>query len=116
MNVLIVDDAEDCAATLEMALAGRGLQVTHVTSAEDALAHIPEVSAIVTDVQLPGMSGIELIARAGGAPVVVVSAAADPGVREEALSAGAAAFFPKPFSPGAVCDAVRELLKERSNA
>ncbi len=117
-TVLIVDDAEDCRVTLEMALQSLdGVDVVCVRSAEEALRlmHSRSVAALISDVQLEGMSGLELLAQIPGIPTIIVSAAASRAVSEDALRAGAAAFFAKPFSPAAVRRKVEQLLKESAD-
>lgn len=118
-TVLIVDDAEESRVTLEMALQSlTGVAVVCVRSAEEALRVLrgDRVAALISDIQLEGMSGLELLAQAPGVPAIVVSAAANPEVSKQALRAGAAAFFAKPFSPAAVCKKVEEILKESADA
>src|SRR4051812_10001773 len=118
-RVLIVDDEVACAATLELALEVLpGVVSMRVLTAEgalEALGRFP-VAAVITDIHLPAMSGLELIQRVHqtrqGVPVVVVSASTDAAVKGDALRAGAAAFFSKPFSPAAVSQKILELLKE----
>ncbi len=74
--------------------------------------------ALITDVNLPSMDGLELVSRirSGGAyadlPIIVVSADTDPRMPARALEAGADAFFPKPYSPAAVRKKVEELIHE----
>ncbi len=121
-TVMIVDDEADCADMLELALeALPGVTAIRVSSAEAALEAMGrlDLAAVISDVQLPAMSGIELITRAhqlkDGVPVVIMSASTDAGVKSEALQAGAAAFFAKPFSPAALCATVQGLLKESKN-
>jgi CheY-like chemotaxis protein len=118
-TVLIVEDEAESAVTLEVALESLpGITTVRVPSAEAALDAFERFmfAAVVSDVQLPAMSGIELIARVHhlcrALPVVIVSASASAGVERDALRAGAAAFFAKPFSPAAVCEKLRQLLKE----
>jgi CheY-like chemotaxis protein len=120
--VLIVDDAEDCIATLDVALQTLpGVVIRSATSAEAALTELEHetVSAVITDLQLPAMSGLELIAsvrkdaRFQNLPIVAVSAAADPAIPQTALQSGANAFFAKPFSPVAVRKKVEELIYAR---
>jgi len=114
-TIVVVDDAEDCGAMLEVALQSvAGFTVTRVRSAEAALKLVADgnVAVLVSDVQLGAMSGLELVRRAMPLPAVVVSAAIDPAIERQALAVGAAAFFSKPFSPEAVCEKVKELLKE----
>jgi CheY-like chemotaxis protein len=118
-TVMIVEDEAETAVTLEVALESLpGVTAVRVQTAEAAIEALRRfaVAAVISDVHLPAMSGIELIARVHqvqrGLPVVIVSASAQVGVEGEALRAGAAAFFSKPFSPAAVCEKVRQLLKE----
>jgi CheY-like chemotaxis protein len=122
LAVLIVDDAEDCIATLDVALQTLpGIVVRSVGTAEAALAVLERetISAVITDLQLPFMNGLELIAfvrkqaNLRSVPIVAVSAAADPAIPKAALELGANAFFPKPFSPGAVRKKLEELIYAR---
>jgi CheY-like chemotaxis protein len=118
-TILVVDDAEDCLITLDLVLETLpGVVVRAAPSAESALAMLEagDVCALVTDVQLPRMSGLELTAhiraqpRWQGLPIVVLSADTNPDTPREALRLGADAYFPKPFSPGAVRKKLEELI------
>jgi CheY-like chemotaxis protein len=118
-TVLVVDDAEDCVATLDLALQTLpGVVVRSAASAEAALSmlELDTVSAVVTDVHLPAMTGLDLIShirnqpRFRNMPIVVVSADPDPSTPGNALGRGANAFFAKPFSPGAVRKKLEELI------
>src|SRR5215471_4431680 len=120
--VLIVDDVEDCIATLDISLQNLpGVVIRPAASAEEAMAILDRetISAVITDLQLPAMNGLELIswirqqARFNGIPIVALSAAADPALPKAALERGANAFFPKPFSPGAVRKKLEELIYAR---
>jgi len=117
--VLIVDDAEQCADTLEVALYGLpGVDVTAALSAEHALEIMvaQSISAVVTDLHLPKMSGFELIRRVRQhpayrqVPILVISGDSDPGTPERLRALGADAFFPKPYSPSAVRKKLEMLL------
>lgn len=121
-TVLVVDDAEDCVATLEVALeAVPGVAVLSARTAEQALQVMAchKVDAVITDVHLPAMNGLEFIAglrresRLRALPIIVVSADPNPGGPRAALEAGADAYFAKPFSPGAVRKKVEELIHAR---
>jgi len=123
-TILLVDDAEDCLALLDVALQSLpGIAIRSARSAEAALAvlqravyHREKIDAVITDLQLPGMTGLELIvyirgeAAFGAVPIVAISAAADPDAPRAALESGANAFFAKPFSPGAVRKKLEELI------
>jgi len=118
-TVLVVDDAEDCASTLDLALQLLpGVTVLTAGSAEAPLALLERdaVVAVITDIHLPEMSGLELIAhiraqpRLRALPILVVSADSDPRTPAHAIGLGANAYFAKPFSPGAVRRKLEELM------
>jgi CheY-like chemotaxis protein len=118
--VLIVEDAESCATTLEIAL----LAIPHVKvrvaptacQALDLLAAGGGICAVVTDLHLPSMDGFELIkrvrsdSRTAGLPIVVVSGDSDPRTPERIYRLGADAYFGKPYSPAQVRQKLEQLL------
>ncbi len=119
--VLIVDDSENAAAMLEIALVGiPGVSVRLVPDALEALRVLadggPAVEAIVTDLNMPRMDGYELIRRVrenkkmSATPIIVVSADTDPATPQRVVQLGASAFFPKPFSPSQVRRKLEQLL------
>lgn len=119
MTILVVDDSVDCIATLDLALQTLpGLVLRSSLSAEAALMALNSdtVSAVITDIHLPEMSGLELVTRIRqdprfhSLPVVVLSADADPSTPARALSLGANAYFAKPFSPSAMRKKLEELI------
>lgn len=122
LTILVVDDAEDCIATLEVAIQTvPGAFVRSARTAEEALqvlTHHP-VDAVITDIHLPAMNGLEFIegirreAKLRGLPILVVSADADPAGPRAALASGADAYFAKPFSPTAVLRKLEELINGR---
>jgi CheY-like chemotaxis protein len=120
-DILIVDDSENTAATLEVAfLAIPDLSVLLVSSAIEAWrilnAASSAVQAIVTDLNMPRMDGFELIRRVRSdqrlsrTPIIVVSADTDQSTPERIGKLGVDAFFPKPFSPVQVRRRLEELL------
>lgn len=119
--MLIVDDAEWSAVTLEVALLSLPkVKVVRAASGEEAWSLIEKqpVSAIITDLHMPGMDGFELIERLRAAerlaslPIIVVSADDAPQTREKVRRLGANAQFVKPYSPAAVRERLEELLHE----
>jgi len=118
--VLIVEDSENSAATLEIALLGiPGLSVLLAPSAVEALRILnggAAVQAILTDLNMPRMDGFELIRRICedrrlcATPIIVVSADTDPATPERVARLGVSAFFPKPYSPAAVRHKLEQLL------
>jgi len=119
--VLIVEDSENSAAMLEIALAGiPGVAVRLVSSGFEALRVLngdgPAFRAIVTDLNMPRMDGFELIRRIRGdqrlsaTPIIVVSADTNPDTPERVAELGVSAYFSKPFSPAQVRRKVEQLL------
>lgn len=119
-TVLIVEDAETCSATLEIAFCRLQNVVTRPATAREALRILaggdPGVCAIVTDLHMPGMDGFEFIeqVRAGGQnsalPIIVVSGDSDPDTPERVRRLGANAYFSKPYSPSAVRQVLEGLI------
>jgi len=117
--VLVIEDAEDCSATLDIALhAVAGISVKFAASAEEAW-HIlsrQRVCAIITDLHLPDMDGFDLVSRVrsesryAAIPILVISGDSDPNTPARVLRLGANAFFPKPYSPIAVRQKLEELI------
>ena len=119
--VLIVEDSENSAATLEIAFLGiPGLSVLLASSALEALRilHRPglAVHAVVTDLNMPRMDGFEMIRRIredqglSSTPIIVVSADTDPETPERVAQLGVSAFFPKPYSPAQVRRKLEQIL------
>src|ERR1700753_3319144 len=119
--VLIVEDSENSAATLEIAfLAIPGLSVLLASSAHEALRilHRPvrAVGAVVTDLNMPRMDGFEMIRRIRAdqslstTPIIVVSADTDPQTPERVARLGVSAFFAKPYSPAQVRRKLEQIL------
>jgi CheY-like chemotaxis protein len=118
---LVVDDSENAAATLEIALmAIPGLSIKLATSGLEALGVLSRAKeiahVIVTDLNMPRMDGYELIRRlrADGryraTPIVVVSADTDPATSQRVAELGVTAFFSKPYSPAEVRRKVEQIL------
>jgi len=124
-SVLIVEDSENNAAMLEIALQGiPGTSVLTTNCAIDALRMLDNgssIRAIVTDLNMPRMDGFELIRQVrsnqklSGMPIIVVSADTDPATPDRIAALGVQAFFPKPFSPALVRRKLEQLLDGRTH-
>jgi FixJ family two-component response regulator len=112
INVAVVDDDESFACALERLFRASGLLVHTYPSAEAFLAQtaLPQPDCLVLDVQLGGMSGLDLQRRLGElgarAPIIFVTAHDAPGVRAEAEQAGCAAYFLKPVPAKSMLEAI----------
>jgi len=128
-RILVIDDEEVIRLLVGEILRSAGHQVTSAESAERALALLEEgdFDLVVSDVVMPGLSGLELVqtvrARRASLPVVLVTGAGTYDTLSRALTHGAAGLVTKPFAhaelQAAVDDALeraarsREELKER---
>jgi len=119
--VLIVEDSENSAATLEIAFMGiAGVSVLLASSAVEAWRILSSsgrtIQAIITDLNMPRMDGFELIRRVredqrlAATPIIVVSADTDPQTPARIAQLGVSAFFPKPFSPAQVRRKLEQIL------
>lgn len=102
--ILIVDDDEDVRSLLSTLLKRRGFEVETADSAGACLNKLSAMPAciVMTDYQMPGMSGLELCtavrARHPGTISIVMSGATSPTFAARALDCGAFQFLPKPVS------------------
>lgn len=101
--ISIVDDDESVRESTKALVRSLGYDARGFASAEDFLAsNIDETSCLILDVQMTGLSGIELqdhlIAQGCQTPIIFVTSFPDERIRERALSAGAVGFLGKPFS------------------
>lgn len=102
-KVFIVDDDPLVRSTLEHALGQAGIVSLKFASAEQLLLYIDgaSVGCVVTDLRMPGMSGIELqeelVRRCCPLPVIVMTGFADVPLAVRAIKAGALDILQKPF-------------------
>jgi two-component system response regulator AtoC len=119
-RVLVVDDEENIRLVLRTLLRRNGYEVEVAANAEEALARVdafaPDV--ILTDVRMPGRSGIDLVSdlrqRKTPATLLVMSAYGNVELALDAIKAGAYDYIPKPFKPDEVILALRK-AEEREN-
>jgi FixJ family two-component response regulator len=101
--VSIIDDDASVRAATNNLLRSFGYTVYTFVSAEEFLrsAHFNETSCVIADVQMPGMSGIDLQARlltqGHRVPFIFITAFPEETIRARALKAGAICFLAKPF-------------------
>ena len=117
--VILAEDNDDIRALFAAAFARDGYVVIQVTSGIGLTAHLrtlrrDRTDAIVTDLRMPGMSGLRAVALLHESgwhlPVVVVTAFADDWAREEAAILGVDALVEKPCNPIQLSRLVTQLL------
>ena len=102
--ISIVDDDESIRESIKGLVRSLGYRAATFASAEEFLQSdsVDNTSCLITDVQMPGLSGIDLqrglIARSVEMPTIFITAFPEEGTRLRALTAGAFGYLGKPFS------------------
>jgi FixJ family two-component response regulator len=115
--VAIVDDDELMRSALHSMLKSVGFPSQAFASAEEFLrsGQQQQTACLITDLRMPGMSGLELQARLNAElsriPIIFISAHGDEELRLQALRAGAVEFLAKPFDHKKVLELVRMALE-----
>jgi FixJ family two-component response regulator len=116
LYVGVVDDDESLRRSVARLLRAAGMQPITYASAEEFRADVkqPRFDCLVLDVQLPGMSGIDLrneLATEGVAtPVFFVTAHDDPKAREEAMAGQCVGYFRKTDAGSELLNAIRQVV------
>ena len=114
--ISIVDDDESVREALESLMKSVGYVAKVFPSAGDFLrsGYLNDTGCLILDVQMPGMSGLELqkslVASKCRVPIIFISAHSDADARARALKAGAVEFLQKPFSEDALLNAINSSL------
>jgi len=117
-HILVVDDEPLICQQLERLYTHDDFRVSIAPSSEVALERLEEgdVDLVVTDIRLPGLSGIDLTKRMqetfADVPVIVITGYGDIETAVEVLKLGASDYIIKPFSAAAIQDATRGALKK----
>jgi FixJ family two-component response regulator len=115
--VAIVDDDDLMRTALQGLLKSAGLLAQSFASAEEFLrsGHQRDTACLITDIRMPGMSGLELQAHLNAdhcrIPTIFITAHGDAKMRMQAMRAGAAEFLAKPFDDEALLESVRAALE-----
>lgn len=116
MLIAIVDDDESVQNALQDLIEADGLTAKCFGSAEDFIESGLQrrVACLITDIRMPGMSGLELQAKlkADGykTPIIFITAHGDARVRIQAMREGATEFLMKPFDDQVLLSRVRAAL------
>jgi FixJ family two-component response regulator len=117
LAIAVIEDDASFRSALVESLCSMGYGAQGFGSAEAFIAGKGEQQCdrIITDIHMPGMSGLELkrelAARGSTRPVIMVSADADAGLTAAAKASGAVCLLQKPFA----MDALINCLEQRSN-
>jgi len=114
--IAIVDDDEDVRSAVHAVLKSAGLSPLSFASAEEFLGsgNRRETACLITDIEMPGMNGLELQARlaqdGSWIPIIFITAYGDARTRKRAMKAGALDFLEKPFDDEILLERVRTAL------
>jgi len=120
--VAVVDDDENLRRSFARLLRAAGLRPITYPSAEAFLADTMHTrfDCLVLDVQLPGISGLELQEQLSAegitTPILFITAYDDPRSREKAYALGCAGYFRKTDSGGEVLTAIDRVVLPRSSS
>jgi two-component system, OmpR family, response regulator MprA len=122
MRVLVVDDERAVRESLQRALELEGYDVELAADGEEAIERLTATApadAVILDVLMPGIDGLEVCRRlraAGSAvPVLMLTARAEVDSRVAGLDAGADDYLPKPFALAELLARLRALLRRTTN-
>ncbi|MCW1431770.1 response regulator transcription factor [Novosphingobium sp. JCM 18896] len=109
--IAVVDDDPDVRRSLDSLLRSAGVVCRGFASGADLLAADGSAfGCVVTDINMPGMTGLELQAemacRGWRHRVILMTAYATAAMREQGLAAGAVAFLTKPIDPDQLLEAI----------
>ena len=118
-RLLIVDDEARLRRVLELALADRGFHVAGTGTAREAIALVAagDIDVVLTDLQLPDRSGLEILAalreRHADIPVVLITAFGTVETAVQAMKLGAYDYVLKPFQVDDIENVLRRAVQQR---
>jgi response regulator RpfG family c-di-GMP phosphodiesterase len=121
-RILVVDDEEVIRTSLARFLRARGFDVTTADSGRNALAAMQQEKfvAMLSDIRMPEMTGLELVPQAHGADpdlaIIMLTAVNDAPTATEALGMGAMDYLMKPVELGDLATALERALHKRALA
>lgn len=122
-KILIVDDSASIRGQLRFTLTNAGYAVMEAENGKDGLAKLkagPDIAMVLCDVNMPQMSGLEMLESLAGVarvpPVVMLTTEGAPELVQRAKKAGAKGWIVKPFKPDLLLAAVKKLAGEAKAA
>ncbi len=117
--VHVIDDDEAIRQSLAFLLQAAKIEVKTYPSAMAFLDALPDTasSCVITDVRMPGLTGVDLLRRLKelkiGVPVIVITGHGDVPLAVEAMKIGAMDFLEKPFDDEVLLASVRSALRQQ---
>ncbi|MBQ9156462.1 MAG: response regulator, partial [Eubacterium sp.] len=120
MRILIVEDEKSLNEILEKHLKSHGYAVDSCYAGDMALDYIlsTDYDAIILDIMLPGLSGLEVLSRARArdidTPILLLTARYSVADKVQGLDAGADDYLTKPFALEELLARIRMLLRKKA--
>jgi two-component system response regulator FixJ len=119
IHIALIDDDEAVLDSLRLYFLSQKIATAGFSSAQEFLAALQQdkqFDCIVSDVRMPGMSGIDLVRelknRNVGAPIVLITGHGDVDMAVAAIKVGATDFIEKPFDESRLLASVRDAIEE----
>lgn len=115
--ISVIDDDDSMRSAVVALVRSAGYGARGFASAEDFLGcgAVEGFACIITDIQMPGMSGIELkehlTASQRAVPVIMITGRHDPDLEGKAIASGATCFLRKPFDADALVRCLEQALQ-----
>jgi two-component system, chemotaxis family, chemotaxis protein CheY len=117
-KILVVDDSATVRQQVRAALAEAGFEIVEAEDGVeglDAIVSSEDLSAVVCDVNMPRLDGLQLLemlnqrGKVPGLPFLMLTTEGQPALMQRAKAAGASGWLVKPFKPAALVATVRKL-------
>ena len=117
-KILFVDDSASMRQVVGMAISGAGYEVTTANDGKDGLgkAQQAKFDAIITDLNMPNMNGIEMIKATKQipnnkfTPIIMLTTEAGDDMKQQGREAGAKVWVVKPFKPDQLLGVLKKLI------
>ncbi|MCA9631041.1 MAG: response regulator [Myxococcales bacterium] len=117
-TILVVDDSASVRQQVRLALSQAGFDVLEAGDGQAGLDQITAndgIAAVVCDVNMPRMNGIEMVEKVAGSPrkgvpIVMLTTEGQPAMIQRAKAAGAKGWIVKPFKPDLLVAALNKLV------
>ena len=120
VHIAVIDDDEAVLDSLRLYFARQNIETACFSLAKDFLAGIDRgqrFDCIVSDVRMPGMSGLELVhnvkTRGSAAPVILITGHGDVDMAVAAIKVGAFDFIEKPFDEARLLASIRNAIEQK---
>ena len=116
-TILTIDDSASIRQMVSLTLTSAGLEVIEAINGADGYdkAIANTVHAVITDLNMPVMNGIEFVRKyrqhpsSKGIPIILLTTESDDELKRQAKEAGATGWIVKPFNPEKLVEAIRRV-------